>query len=139
MKCVLDTNVLVAAVRSPKGGSAEILRRALTRRLEVSCSVPLFLEYEAVLSRPEQLQAAGVSVKDVGNLLDVLAGVLHPVEIQFLWRPQLRDPADDMVLETAVNGGAQSIVTFNHRDFLPQVLRFGVTVLTPEQFLLQGA
>lgn len=135
----MDTNVLVAAVRSPKGGSAEILRRALTRRLEVSCSVPLFLEYEAVLSRPEQLQAAGVSVKDVGNLLDVLAGVLHPVEIQFLWRPQLRDPADDMVLEAAVNGGAQSIVTFNHRDFLPQVLRFGVTVLTPEQFLLQGA
>lgn len=139
MKYVLDTNVVVAAVRSPKGASAEILRRALSRRLEVLCSVPLFLEYEAVLSRPEQLQAAGVTVRDIGNLLDGLAGVVQPVEIQFLWRPQLRDPADDMVLETAVNGGARSIITSNLRDFLPQVLSFGVTVLTPAQFFLQGA
>ncbi len=139
MKYVLNTNVVVAAVRSPKGASAEILRRALSRRLEVLCSVPLFLEYEAVLSRPEQLHAAGVTGRDIGNLLDVLAGVVQPVEIQFLWRPQLRDPADDMVLETAVNGGARSVITSNLRDFLPQVLSFGVAVLTPAQFFLQGA
>ena len=135
---VLDTNVLVAAVRSPQGASAEILRRVLTERLSVLCSVPLFLEYEAVLSRPEQLQAAGVSVADVANLLDVLAGKVQRVEIAYLWRPQLRDVADDMVLEAAVNGRATAIITFNQRDFLPQTLTFGVAVLTPAQFF-QGA
>ena len=135
---VLDTNVFVAAVRSPQGASAEILRRVLTGRLSVLCSVPLFLEYEAVLSRPEQLQAAGVSVADVANLLDVLAGKVQRVEIAYLWRPQLRDAADDMVLEAAVNGRATAIITFNQRDFLPQTLTFGVAVLTPAQFF-QGA
>ena len=135
---VLDTNVLVAAVRSPQGASAEILRRVLTERLSVLCSVPLFLEYEAVLSRPEQLQAAGVSVADVANLLDVLAGKVERVDIAYLWRPQLRDAADDMVLEAAVNGRATAIITFNQRDFLPQTLTFGVAVLTPAQFF-QGA
>jgi len=108
VKFVLDTNVVVAAVRSPKGASAEILRRALSRRLEVMCSVPLFLEYEAVLSRPEQLQAAGVTVRDIGNLLDMLAGVVQPVEIEFLWRPQLRDPADDLALALLNREGGQA-------------------------------
>ena len=135
---LLDTNVLVAAVRSPKGASAEILRRVLTGQLSVLCSVPLFLEYEAVLSRPEQLQAAGVTAADVANLLDVLAGKVERVDIAYLWRPQLRDAADDMVLEAAVNGRATAIITFNQRDFLPQTLSFGVAVLTPAQFF-QGA
>jgi len=135
---LLDTNVLVAAVRSPKGASAEILRRVLTGQLSVLCSVPLFLEYEAVLSRPEQLQAAGVTVADVANLLDVLAGKVERVDIAYLWRPQLRDAANDMVLEAAVNGRATAIITFNQRDFLPQTLSFGVAVLTPAQFF-QGA
>ncbi|MBK7001543.1 MAG: putative toxin-antitoxin system toxin component, PIN family [Rhodoferax sp.] len=135
MQYVLDTNVLVAAVRSPSGASAEIVRRALLRRLNILCSVPLFLEYESVLLRPAHLQAAGVSVRDVSNLLDVLAGTIQAVEIQFLWRPQLRDPADDMVLEVAVNGQASAIVTFNRRDFLPQALGFGLAVLQPAEFL----
>jgi len=138
MMYLLDTNVLVAAVRSPKGASAEILRRVLTGQLRVLCSVPLFLEYEAVLSRPEQLQAAGVTVADVANLLDVLAGKVERVDIAYLWRPQLRDAANDMVLEAAVNGRATAIITFNQRDFLPQTLSFGVAVLTPAQFF-QGA
>ncbi len=134
MKYVLDTNVLVAAVRSPAGASAEIVRLTLTQQLHVMCSVPLFLEYEAVLSRPEQLLAAGVAMADIANLLDVLAGVVQAVEIQFLWRPQLRDPADDMVLEAAVNGQASAIISFNQRDFLPQAAAFGLAVLTPKQF-----
>ena len=99
MKCILDTNVIVAAVRSPKGASAEILRRALLGQIKLLCSVPLFLEYEAVLKRPEHLQAAGISLRDASNLLDALAGAIEAVEIAYLWRPQLRDPADDMVLE----------------------------------------
>lgn len=134
MQYVLDTNVIVAAVRSPVGASAELLRRVLTNRLTALCSVPLFLEYEAVLSRPEQLAAAGVSLYDVANLLNVLAGAIQHVKIQFLWRPQLRDSTDDMVLEAAVNGQATAIISFNLRDFLPQAQSFGLRVITPAQF-----
>lgn len=134
MRYVLDTNVVVAAVRSPKGASAEILRMTLLEKIEIVCSVPLFLEYEAVLKRPEQLKAAGVSLRDVTNLLNVLAGKIQEVEIAYLWRPQLRDPADEMVLEAAVNGQAGTIIIFNQRDFLPQALSFGLAVWKPEQF-----
>nr|WP_315226033.1 putative toxin-antitoxin system toxin component, PIN family [uncultured Limnohabitans sp.] len=138
MNFVLDTNILVAAVRSPTGASSEILRRVLKRQVCALCSVPLFLEYEAVLLRSEHLAAAGAQARDVVNLLDVLAGVLTRVEIQFLWRPQLRDPNDDLVLELAVNGqglgDAVSIITSNQKDFCPQADKFGVAVVTPRQF-----
>jgi putative PIN family toxin of toxin-antitoxin system len=107
---------------------------ALLQKIELVCSVPLFLEYEAVLCRPEHLKAAGVSLQDVINLLNVLAGKVQEVEIAYLWRPQLRDPADEMVLEAAVNGRAGAIITFNERDFLPQALSFGLVILKPEQF-----
>ena len=142
MNYVLDTNVLVAGVRSPTGASAEILRRVLAGQIYALCSVPLFMEYEAVLLRPEHLAAAGAQAQQVLNLLDVLAGVVIRVEIQFLWRPQLRDPNDDLVLELAVNGQgsgeAVAIVTFNQKDFWPQASKFGVDVITPRQFF-QGA
>lgn len=142
MKYVLDTNVLVAAVRSPGGASAEILRRVLIGQIGALCSVPLFMEYEAVLLRPEHLSAAGAQANQVLNLLDVLAGVVTRVEIQFLWRPQLRDPNDDLVLELAVNGqgsaDAVAIITSNQKDFWPQASKFGVEVMTPRQFF-QGA
>lgn len=142
MNYVLDTNVLVAGIRSSGGASAEILRRILARRTSVLCSVPLFLEYESVLLRPEHLAAAGVKSRDIVNFLDVLADMVRPVEIQFLWRPRLRDPDDDMVLEAAVNGQSLgddvTIVSFNRRDFLPHALDFGVAVQTPAQFF-QGA
>lgn len=138
MKYVLDTNVLVAAVRSPTGASAELLRRVLQGQVPVVCSVPLFLEYEDVLSRPEHLAMAGAKLRDVQNLLDVLAGVIEPVTIQFLWRPQLRDPKDDLVLELAVNGlglgQSVTLITFNQRDFLPQANTFGIPVIGPAQF-----
>lgn len=138
MNYVLDTNVLVAAVRSPAGASAELLRRVLQRQVPVLCSVPLFLEYEDVLARAEHLAASGAQLRDVHNFLDVLAGVVIPVTIQFLWRPQLRDPKDDLVLELAVNGlglgRAVSLITFNQRDFLPQASAFGIAVFGPAQF-----
>jgi putative PIN family toxin of toxin-antitoxin system len=142
MNYVLDTNVLVAGIRSPRGASAEILRQVLQGQVPVVCSVPLFLEYEDVLLRPQQLAAAGLEAQDVVNFLDVLAGVVQRVSIQFLWRPQLRDPNDDFVLEVAVNaqglGPAVRILTFNQRDFLPQALQFGVGICMPQQFF-QGA
>lgn len=142
MNYVLDTNVLVAAVRSPGGASAEILRRVLQGQVSALCSVPLFMEYEAVVLRPEHLTAAGAQAHDVVNLLDVLAGVITRVEIQFLWRPQLRDANDDLVLELAVNGqglgDSVGIITSNQKDFWPQASKFGVSVMTPRQFF-QGA
>jgi putative PIN family toxin of toxin-antitoxin system len=138
MNYVLDTSVLVAGIRSPNGASAEILRKTLVKDITVLCSVPLFLEYEEVLLRPEHLSAARVSEKDLLNFLDVLAGAIYEVEIQYLWRPCLRDPDDDMVLEIAVNGlrlGDQvTIVTFNQRDFLPHASRLGVEIISPSLF-----
>jgi len=77
----------------------------------------MFIEYEAVMTRTEQLAASGVSAADVGQLLDALVTVAEPVQIAFLWRPQLTDPNDEMVLETAVNGHADRLVTFNRRHF----------------------
>jgi putative PIN family toxin of toxin-antitoxin system len=135
MQIILDTSTVVAGVRSPNGASAEILRRLIKKKLIAVCSVPLFLEYEAVLMRPEHLQAANLHPADIQNLLDVLAASMRPVEIQFLWRPLLRDANDDMVLEAAVNGQASAIVTFNRKDFLPHALRFQLEVLTPSDYL----
>jgi len=142
MNYVLDTNVLVAAVRSPAGASAEILRRVLMRQLGALCSVPLFMEYEAVLLRPKHLAVAGARADRVINLLNALAGVVIRVNIHFWWRPQLRDPNDDLVLELAVNGqgvgDSVTIITSNQKDFWPQASKFGIGVMTPRQFF-QGA
>ena len=135
MIIILDTNVLVAGLRSPGGASAEILRRVLQGKIQAVASVPLFVEYEAVLLRPAHLKSAQVSSKAVRNLLDVLAGAIVPVEVFYLWRPQLKDPSDDMVLEAAVNGQANVIVTFNTGNFLPEVEKFNLRLMKPGDFL----
>lgn len=110
---------------------------ALDRQIALVLSVPLAIEYEAVLMRPEHLRDAGIGAADVGVLLDALVLIAEPVSFAYLWRPALRDPDDDMVLETAVNGGAEAIVTFNGRDFLPEAARFGIAVLRPQEVLLR--
>ncbi|SRR5258708_26010509 len=133
--CVLDTDVLVAAFRSDSGASRRLLEMALARESEVLLSVPLMFEYEAVLTRPEHLSASGASVEDVEDVLDGLAAVERRVRLAFRWRPALPDPNDDMVLETAVNGQAHAIVTFNERDFNPVAARFGCRVVRPGEFL----
>ncbi|MGA9529324.1 MAG: putative toxin-antitoxin system toxin component, PIN family [Terriglobales bacterium] len=133
--CVLDTDVLVAAFRSELGASRQVLMSALDRQFELLLSVPLMLEYEAVLSRPEHLSVSGASAEDIRDVLDVLALVGKRVTIAFRWRPALPDANDDMVLETAVNGHADAIVTFNQRDFNPVAARFGCRVVRPGEFL----
>ena len=132
---VLDTNVLVAALRSRNGTSRVLMRGLLTGKIVAGVSVPLFLEYEAVLTRPEHLLAFGLTRTDVLEFLNGLAIRLQPIEISFLWRPQLRDPCDEMVLEAAANGRASHLVTWNIRDFLPAANKFGLQVQTPEAFL----
>lgn len=126
MRLVLDTNVFVAAIRSPSGASAELFRRVQERRLTMVASVPLFVEYEAVGLRPEHLRAAGASARDIRMVLDALAPLVEPAAIAYLWRPTLRDPNDDMVLEAAINGRADAIVTFNGADFGSAPSSFGI-------------
>jgi len=133
MRLVLDTTAMVAAIRSNAGASRWLLLTALEQRhgLSLLVSVPLLIEYEAVMTRPEHLRAARLSAADVGVLLDAVAAVAEPVRLAFLWRPTLPDEDDDMVLEAAVNGRADGIVTFNRRDFGPAAERFGIAVLSP--------
>jgi putative PIN family toxin of toxin-antitoxin system len=132
---VLDTDVLVAAMRSETGASRGILSAALGRRFELLISVPLMLEYEAVLKRQEHLRASGISEEDVGDVLDALSLAGKRVTFAFRWRPALSDPNDDMVLETAINGNADAIVTFNERHFNPVAGRFGCQVMRPGEAL----
>jgi putative PIN family toxin of toxin-antitoxin system len=135
MRIVLDSDVLVAALRSDQGASRELLLAALDRRISMLVSVPLMLEYEAVLTRPEHLAAAGITADDVNVILDALAAVIEPVRLRFLWRPKLKDPGDEMVLETAVNGRADCLVTFNLKHFGEAALAFGVRAIRPGQVL----
>lgn len=131
MRLVLDTNVVVAALRSDQGASRRLLLAALDRRIVIIASVPLMLEYEAVLTREEQLAATGLTCEETNAVLDALAAVAEPVPLRFLWRPRLREPADEMVLETAVNGQADLLVTFNLRHFEVQARTFGIRVAQP--------
>jgi predicted nucleic acid-binding protein len=122
---------MVAAIRSDAGASRRLLVAALERRFSLLVSVPLLIEYESVMTRNEHLAVSGMSADDVAALLDTVALVAERVHLAFLWRPTLRDADDDMVLEAAVNGGADAIVTLNRRDFIPAAERFGIQVLSP--------
>jgi predicted nucleic acid-binding protein len=97
--------------------------------------VALALEYEATATRAEHLFAAKASEADVANLIDAIIDVIHPVEVHYQWRPQLSDAGDEMVLETAVNGRADAIVTFNRRHFGEAASRFGIEVISPAEAL----
>jgi putative PIN family toxin of toxin-antitoxin system len=135
MRVVLDTDVVVAAMRSPKGASAALLLAADAGQLTLVATVPLFIEYEAVCLRPEHILAAGLGRGDVIVFLDRLADLVEPVDIWFMWRPQLRDPGDELVLEAVVNGQADALVTFNRRDYMPAADSFGMPVLLPGEML----
>jgi len=99
--------------------------------------VPLALEYEAVLIRAEHRNVHGLSVQEVIEVINALIRISEPVQIRFLWRPLLFDPADDMVLETAVNGRAEGLVTFNEADFAPAARKFALKILRPSEALRQ--
>lgn len=98
-------------------------------------SVPLFLEYESVLKRSEMLLRHGFTSDALDLFLAFWANNSRPITLHVLWRPQLSDPSDEMVLETAVNGGADCIVTFNTRDFEPAAAKFGIKLVTPAEIL----
>jgi putative PIN family toxin of toxin-antitoxin system len=131
MRVVLDTGVVVAALRSDRGASRQLLLAGLEQRVVVLASVPLMLEYEAVLTRPEQLNQTGLTIAETNSVLDALAAVIEPVMLRFLWRPRLPDPGDEMVLETAVNGRADRLATFNLRHLSAAAAEFGIRANPP--------
>ena len=132
---MLDTNIVVSAMRSPRGASAALLVEARQGRLTLVANVALALEYEATCRLAEHRLASGLDLEQVGIFVDAVIAMAEPVESHFIWRPQLRDPGDELVLEAAVNGHADAIVTFNQRDFgaIPQ--RFGIELLMPAEAL----
>ncbi|CAK0774530.1 putative toxin-antitoxin system toxin component, PIN family [Gammaproteobacteria bacterium] len=134
MRVVLDTNILVTASRSSLEASFALLQALRNRYYRALVSVPLMLEYEVVLLRPEQISASGRGVAQTQNFLDALCCLVDPVDLHYLWRPQLRNPADEMVLETALNGRADVLVTMNISDF-SAAADFRLPVMTPVQFL----
>lgn len=131
-RVVLDTNVLHAGLHSASGRSHQVLRALALGRLRLVLSTPLLFEYEDVLRRQQSL--LGLTDTEIDAVLDNLCAQADFQPVYFLWRPCLRDPKDDMVLELAVAAGGTRIVTFNARDFGPAA-RFGVRVVNPKELL----
>jgi putative PIN family toxin of toxin-antitoxin system len=130
-RAVLDTSVLVAGLRSGLGASAQLLALVADGIVTPLVSTPLFLEYEDVLKRPEQLQAMATTEDAVDGFLSAFASASEAVEVHYKWRPQLRDPGDEMVLEAAINGRAAALVTHNLRDLAEAGKAFGIPVIRP--------
>lgn len=137
LKIVLDTDVIVTALRSRLGGSNAVLREVAAGRLQPLVSPALFLEYEAVLKRAEQRLVHGLALHEIDHFLAALASASEAVEVHFQWRPQLSDPNDEMVLETAVNGRADALVTHNIKDFAKAAPRLGLRVMKPGELLME--
>jgi len=129
---VIDTNVVVAGLRSRNGSAFRLLGLVDSEQFKINLSVPLVLEYEEVLLR--ELPNLAINASDVQDFLDFHCAVAIHHQIFFLWRPFLPDPKDDMVLELAVKAGCDSVVTYNIRDFAG-IERFGVSAVTPASFL----
>ena len=134
-RVVLDTDVIVTALRSASGGSNAVLGEAARGRLTPLVTPALFLEYEAVLKRPEQRLVNGLGLQNIDRFLAALAAASEAVEVSFQWRPQLSDANDEMVLEAAVNGRADALITHNVRDFAKGAERFGLRILRPGDLL----
>jgi putative PIN family toxin of toxin-antitoxin system len=134
-RAVLDTSVLVAGLRSGLGASARLLGLVADGIVTPLVSTPLFFEYEDVLKRPEQLQAMAMTEDAMDGFLSAFASASEAVEVHYKWRPQLRDPGDEMVLEAAINGRATALVTHNLRDLGDAGKAFGIPVIRPGEAL----
>jgi putative PIN family toxin of toxin-antitoxin system len=132
-KVVLDTNVLVAAPRSRHGASYRLLIQLGDERWQPNVTVPIVLEYEAVLKR--DCQRFGLTTEDIDEVVDAICSRAGLHRLYFLWRPVASDPDDDLILEGAIASRSDFIVTFNKRDF-PDSQRFGIRCLTPKEFLI---
>ena len=136
MRIILDTNVLVSALRSDMGASYKIISQLPSEHFQIALTVPLYLEYQAVLTRPENMIGAS-NLNDIFNFLRYLCSIAHQQKVFFLWRPRLGDPEDDMVLEAAIASQSRYIVTHNLRHFSDRGIeeQFGITPVSPQNFL----
>jgi putative PIN family toxin of toxin-antitoxin system len=130
---VLDTNILVAALRSSRGASHRLLNLLGDGRWRPNLTVAIVLEYEAILKR--DCREFGLSEGDIDDVLDALCSQAGLHRLYFLWRPGAADPDDDLVLEAAIASHSDFIVTFNGRDF-PDIQKFGIRCVTPKEFLI---
>lgn len=135
IRVLLDTNVVVASLRSRLGASALVMEYWYQGRFETVASVALFLEYEDVLKRPEHKSVHRLDDAAIEALLDIWSDMIVPVDVNYRWRPQLSDARDELVLEAAVNGNVDAIVTFNTTDFADIAPAFGLFVWRPVQLL----
>jgi putative PIN family toxin of toxin-antitoxin system len=131
---IVDTNVLVSALRSNQGAAFRLVSIIGQRRFNLHISVPVLLEYEDVLHR-QLRELPGLNADDINRFLDYICSVAHQHEIFFLWRPTLRDPKDEMLLELAVEAQCDAIITYNRRDFVGSN-QFGVQILSPREYLV---
>ncbi len=129
---VIDTNVFIAALRSRRGASHKLLLLVGSEKFAINISVPLILEYEDVAKR--YLDELPLSENEIDDVLDYLCAVANRRTVFYLWRPFLKDPKDDMVLELAVTANCDFIITYNQKDF-QGIERFGIGLLTPKEFL----
>jgi putative PIN family toxin of toxin-antitoxin system len=134
LRIVVDTNVLVSALRSREGASFKVLSLVDSGKFTLCLSVPLVLEYEAASKR--HTKATGPTAADVDAIIDYLCLVGEHHKVYYLWRPFLKDPKDDIVLELAVTSNAESIVTYNRGDS-KGANQFGIKVITPKTLLQQ--
>jgi putative PIN family toxin of toxin-antitoxin system len=135
LRVVLDTSVIVAAMRSRRGASNRLIELIGLERLRPLVTTALFLEYEEVLKRPEHRLATNMTDLDVDGFLAAFASAAEGVDVSFRWRPHLSDPNDELVLEAAVNGHADRLVTHNVRDFEDGARQFGLRVCLPRHIL----
>jgi putative PIN family toxin of toxin-antitoxin system len=129
---VVDTNVFVTALRSQLGASYKLLSMIDQEIFQLNLSVPLVLEYEEVAKR--MIGEIALSEKEIDDILDFVISRSNHWHIFYLWRPQLKDPSDDMVLELAVTAGCEYILTYNINDFKGSE-KFGIEAVTPKAFL----
>lgn len=133
LRITLDTSVLVAAAHSRRGASYQLMATLPERRGQIALTVALYTEWQAVLTRPEHVPP-GVTAEQAGAYVRYLASIAHLQDVHFLWRPFLRDPDDDMVLECAVASASQAIVTHNVKEF-QRAASLNVQVMTPAAWL----
>jgi putative PIN family toxin of toxin-antitoxin system len=134
LRVVIDTSVLVAALRSNRGASFHLLRLVGEGKLAALATTAMLLEYEAVAKRPEQRLVHGLTLDEIDVLLAAFASVLEPVEVHYSFRPLLRDPDDEFIVEAALNGRADATVTFNRRDF-EFTAHMGLDILLPSEVI----
>ena len=132
---MLDTAILITALRSSSGAAAEVVRLTLLGEFTILMDLKLVCEYLDVALRPEQIEASGKTHQEIEEIIEALGSVASPVLVLERHRPLSQDKNDDMVLDVAINGNADVLVTNNTKHFLKAAALFGIQVMTPRQLL----